>query len=153
MRGYTIQNSINLLEKEKGGGAGGASSAADVSFDNTGTGIVATNVQNAITEINGKFPVRVSVPFTNVDMALGTPVTISQAALDVGSIQSITGSFVVDGYTYSIPDINFRVDITPTKELQITAPSTAMNGISGGVIIEHVPTPAPSEAKTTRKKK
>ena len=52
MRGYTIQNSINLLEKEKGGGAGGTSSAADVSFDNTGTGLAATNVQSALSEID-----------------------------------------------------------------------------------------------------
>ena len=52
MRGYTIQNSINLLEK--GGGAGGASSAAGVSFDNTGTGLAATNVQTALGELDAR---------------------------------------------------------------------------------------------------
>ena len=50
MKGYTIQNSIDLLEKN--GGGSGASSAADISFDNTGTGLVATNVQTAISEVN-----------------------------------------------------------------------------------------------------
>lgn len=148
MKGYTIQHSIELLEKQAGSGSG-ASTASEVSFDNTGTGLVATNVQGAIAEVNGKFPSKVIVPFTDVTMPLGTPVIISQA-LAVGTIQSITGSFVVDGYTYSIPDINFRVDVTPDKELQITAPSNAMSGISGTIIIEHVP--AASEAKSTRKK-
>lgn len=54
MKGYTIQHSIELLEKEAGSGSGGASTAAQVSFDNTGTGLVATNVQTAITEVNSK---------------------------------------------------------------------------------------------------
>lgn len=53
MKGYTIQHSIELLEKSQGSG-GGASIASAVSFDNTGTGLVATNVQSAISEVNGK---------------------------------------------------------------------------------------------------
>lgn len=52
MKGYTIQNSIELLEKKAGSGSGGASTAAEVSFDNTGTGLVATNVQTAVSEVN-----------------------------------------------------------------------------------------------------
>ena len=54
MKGYTIQKSIDLLEKEvkKNGGGSGASSADNVSFDNTGTGLVGTNVQSAIEEVN-----------------------------------------------------------------------------------------------------
>lgn len=50
MKGYTIQNSINLLEKN-GTGGGGSTSAANVTFDNTGTGLAASNVQSALTEI------------------------------------------------------------------------------------------------------
>lgn len=50
MKGYTIQNSIDLLEKNSSGS--GASSATDISFDNTGTGLVATNVQTAVSEVN-----------------------------------------------------------------------------------------------------
>lgn len=52
MKGYTIQNSIDLLEKNAGSGSGGASSADDVTFDNTGTGLSATNVQSAVEEVN-----------------------------------------------------------------------------------------------------
>lgn len=51
MKGYTIQNSINLLEKEKGGGAGGASSADNISYDNTTSGLSAITVQTAIDEL------------------------------------------------------------------------------------------------------
>lgn len=52
MRGYTIQNSINLLEKNNsGGGGGGATSADAISYDNTVSGLTATNVQAAIDEV------------------------------------------------------------------------------------------------------
>lgn len=54
MKGYTIQHSIDLLEKaveNSGGGSGGGGTAADVSYSNTSSGLVATNVQNAIDEV------------------------------------------------------------------------------------------------------
>lgn len=54
MKGYTIQHSIDLLEKaveNNGGGSSGASTAADVTYDNTTSGLVATNVQAAIDEV------------------------------------------------------------------------------------------------------
>lgn len=53
MKGYTIQNSIDLLEKavENGGGSGGASTATDVTYDNTTSGLTAENVQTAIDEV------------------------------------------------------------------------------------------------------
>ena len=58
MKGYTIQNSIELLEKavENGSGSGGASTAADVSYDNTSSHLTADDVQEAIDEINAKIP-------------------------------------------------------------------------------------------------
>lgn len=53
MEKYTIQASIENLEKKvgSGGGSGGASSAANVTYDNTTSGLVATNVQAAIDEV------------------------------------------------------------------------------------------------------
>lgn len=56
MKGYTIQHSIDLLEKKvenSGGGSSGGGTAADVSYSNTSSGLVATNVQSAIDEIDG----------------------------------------------------------------------------------------------------
>ncbi len=54
MKGYTINKSIDLLENEvddlKESQTGGT--AADISYDNTGTGLEATNVQGALTEID-----------------------------------------------------------------------------------------------------
>lgn len=54
MKGYTIQHSIELLEKNGGSGSGGASTAAQVSYDNTSSGLSGTNVQSAIDEVNAK---------------------------------------------------------------------------------------------------
>lgn len=52
MKGFTIQNSIDLLEKNaNGGGGSGTTSAANVSYDNTTSGLTATNVQAAIDEV------------------------------------------------------------------------------------------------------
>lgn len=55
MKGYTIQHSIDLLEKaveNSGGGSGGGGTAVEVSYSNTSSGLVATNVQSAIDEID-----------------------------------------------------------------------------------------------------
>lgn len=51
MKGYTIQKSIDLLEKEIEKGGTGAGDASDISYDNTGSGLTADNVQTAIDEI------------------------------------------------------------------------------------------------------
>ena len=55
MRGYTIQNSIDLLEK-KGGGGGTSGTASDISYDNTISGLTADNVQEAIDELKSDIP-------------------------------------------------------------------------------------------------
>ena len=54
MKGYTIQNSINELEEkvEKLKGSGGASTAAEVSYDNTTSHLTADDVQEAIDELS-----------------------------------------------------------------------------------------------------
>lgn len=55
MKGFTIQNSIDLLEKNSGGGGGPVSvTAADVSYDNTSSLLTADDVQEAIDEVNSK---------------------------------------------------------------------------------------------------
>ena len=53
MKKYTIQASIDELEKKVAAGGGGASSAEDVSYDPTTSGLTATNVQAAIDELVG----------------------------------------------------------------------------------------------------
>jgi len=58
MKGYTIQHSIELLEEEvkNGGGSGGSTTAANVSYDNTDSGLTAETVQAAIDEIVTDIP-------------------------------------------------------------------------------------------------
>ena len=55
MKGYTIQHSIDLLEKEVDqiGGSGGGTTALNVSYDNTDSGLTADDVQGAIDELAG----------------------------------------------------------------------------------------------------
>lgn len=53
MKGYTIQHSIDLLEEEVKNKTGGASTAVEVSYDNTDSGLTAETVQAAIDEIDG----------------------------------------------------------------------------------------------------
>ena len=52
MKGYTIQHSINLLEKAVENGGSGGSTAADISYDNTSSHLTADDVQEAIDELN-----------------------------------------------------------------------------------------------------
>ena len=53
MKGYTIQHSIDLLEKKvEAGGSGGSTTAESVSYDNTSSGLTADDVQEAIDELH-----------------------------------------------------------------------------------------------------
>lgn len=51
MKGYTIQNSIDLLERSGSGGSGDTVTASAVTYDNTSSGLTATDVQAAIDEV------------------------------------------------------------------------------------------------------
>lgn len=55
MKGYTIQGSIDRLEKIVGDGLGtsGGGSAGDITYDNTESGLLSTTVQGAIDELAG----------------------------------------------------------------------------------------------------
>ena len=73
MKGFTIQNSIDLLEKAvKGGGSGGSTTAEKVSYDNTDSGLTAETVQAAIDEIDG-----------TLDTATGSISTLSGKVTDL----------------------------------------------------------------------
>lgn len=53
MKKYTMRASIDALEKEvkNGGGGGETPEASDITYDNTVSGLTATNVQAAIDEV------------------------------------------------------------------------------------------------------
>lgn len=119
MKGYTIQHSIELLEKEAGSGSGGASTAAQVSFDNTGTGLVATNVQGAITELDAK-----GHTYSTTEKVVGTWLDNSpvyEKVVEVGALANNSAKSVNHG----IENLSFVVSM----EGVATRPGDALNNI------------------------
>ena len=123
MKGYTIQHSIELLEKKiKSLGSGGSSTAAQVSFNNTDTGLLATNVQDAISELNKRFIYSSSEkvvgkwldgrPVYSKTFAIESPATAA-SALSVVDISALNVDTVIDlkGVVGTIP-INWYLDAT-----------------------------------------
>ena len=77
MKGYTIQHSIDLLEKavENGSGGGEGTSAANVSYSNTSSGLTADDVQEAIDELTAMIPIKYSLTEQEVgEWVDGSPV-------------------------------------------------------------------------------
>ena len=171
MKGYTIQHSIELLEKQAGSGSGGASTAAQVSFDNTGTGLVATNVQSAISEVNTKAGAKPEYKTTETVIGKWTDgrdvcqrVIVTESAYDVSNSTftpiteaDLTGVDLVIGGTFirignKAPiacdfDLNQSTHILGAR--QHVGNLTTLNfGIGSTLILEYVKTTA---AKSTRK--
>ena len=90
MKGYTIQHSIDLLEKAvESGGTGGSSTAANVSYNNTSSGLVATNVQTALDEISGN----VTTLSGNVTTLSGNVTTLS-GHFDYSTSETVVGKWI-----------------------------------------------------------
>lgn len=166
MKGYTIQNSIDLLEKNGSGGSS-ATTAADVTFDNTGTGLVATNVQGALEEINGK-PEHV---YSSNETVVGKWIDgrdvcekvfdAGEAGIDIAynaytttSFEILDVDFVVKCNmisTYGVCDsLICGMSTTHTLNLQTTRNGNTMG--ARYVIVDYVKTPV-TETKKTRKSK
>ena len=173
MKGYTIQHSIELLEKNVGSGSGGASTAAQVSFDNTGTGLVATNVQTAIGELDGRDNYSTSEAIIGkwID---GRP--IYRKVIDFGALPNNThkevahniadldlviklygcakapNAFAVLPYV-TVEDGNYQIALEITATDVVVWTDYDRSAYSGHVVVEYLKTaPAASEAKSTRKK-
>lgn len=167
MKGYTIQNSIELLEKKAGSGSGGASTAAEVSFDNTGTGLVATNVQGAISEVNSKI------------VGWGTPISATAeelaafAAVDDTYTAPASGLLVIDckptqnaenylyvsktggfAFKYSADSGNDNMLIIPVTQGDVLAITNLLKCTAFSIVTFPfaLSVPATSSTKSTRKK-
>ena len=96
MKGYTIQHSIELLEEEvkNGGGSGGSTTAANVSYDNTDSGLTAETVQAAIDEIVTDIPevdpIKAAIVLPFIDTA-----NVIQAT-ETASVETLTYTPTVD---------------------------------------------------------
>lgn len=118
MKGYTIQHSIELLEKavEGGGGSGGGGTAASVSYNNTSSGLVATNVQAAIDELK-----------TDLTTVASSVPTIDDYGLDFSAGEKLVGKWVdgSDLYAQTI-DIGALPNAATSK--------TYAHNISGNIV-------------------
>lgn len=103
MKGYTIQHSIELLEKNQGGGSGGPTSADKVSFNNTGTDIVATNVQAALAELAGRLVF--SETETLIGQFNGLPLYSKIAKVPADFTLGINGTWTNSGVAFT-SDVN-----------------------------------------------
>ena len=88
MKGYTIQHSIDLLEKQvEAGGSGGSTTAENVSYDNTSSGLTADDGQEAIDELK-----------TDLGTVAASVPTIAQYGANYSTTEHVVGSWI-DGTT------------------------------------------------------
>lgn len=105
MKGYTIQESIDLLEKavENSGGSSGASTAADVSYSNTSSGLLATNVQAAIDELDTKVDnLETGHVYSTIEAQVGKWIDNSpvyEKTIECGTLPNNTSLTVAHGIT------------------------------------------------------
>ena len=167
MKGYTIQNSIDLLEKN-GTGTSEPTIAANVSFDNTGTGLVATNVQSAIEEVQtgasnagtystsetligtykGKPHYRKVIHFDST-LAVALSGQWVSTGVDISDIEQLTRvTSLSSSFVWNILSaFSNSGDLTLTSVVNAGSNSASVDDI----IIEYTKAAA-SEAKSTRKK-
>ena len=102
MKGYTIQHSIELLEEEvkNGGGSGGPTTAANVSYDNTTSQLTADDVQEAIDEVVGMIgaiPVYTGVEYSETEAKIGKWIDgadLYQKTISCGALPNTTDKVV-----------------------------------------------------------
>ena len=152
-----------------GGGSGGSTSADKVSFDNTGTGLVAANVQNAISEVNSNLNIALSglFPSDTQEHQIGANLFVKKCAgesLASGEevlIAGVTGDLIAAfGYVsesrYKFT-VNTYIDANNSAQVFQTVESGDISIQTGTAFrsaycIYVIYTKAASEAKKTRKK-
>lgn len=178
MKEYTIQASIERLEKEvaSGGGGGGSSSAASVTYDNSLSGLSGTNVQSAVDEINASVETnKTAIAAINAKtIKFGTAVVESIDGLNVVNAKhtflngglacvNIVTSGSATGYCYvSVNDVmysgttpngyagNLIIPVNSGDELTISQISTGVSINSIKVVpIEFT---IPTNTRTTKRK-
>lgn len=91
-----FQNLLNAIT-QSGGGGGGSSDAKDITFDNTNTGMTATNVQDAIDEVfryvsNGKQLIADAI--TDKGILTSATDTFSKMAENIRNISGSTSELI-----------------------------------------------------------
>lgn len=117
MKGYTIQHSIDLLEKQvEAGGSGGSTTAESVSYDNTSSGLTADDVQEAIDELKGDIPglAQYGANYSATEHVVGTwldgTTPVYEKTFDCGALPTNTSKNVAHGIT----DLAYVISINGT---------------------------------------
>lgn len=98
---HTIIGAINELHAEIGGGSTPSIPASDVTYDNTTSGLVATNTQAAIDEVVEALPTAGAVELQSGTLVAGnTSVTLTFTEQTV-SATSLIDVYVEDGINYT----------------------------------------------------
>lgn len=122
-----------------GGSASGA--ASDITYDNTGSGLTATNVQDAIDEVEGNIPSGFAATAITYDNSVsGLTAADVQAAIDelkslIGANQYITtglstylGRCTINAGGYYLEGSTVHIDITVTTTQAINNGDTIVRG-------------------------
>lgn len=136
MKGFTIQHSIDLLEKKVDqGSGGGSSSASDITYDNTTSGLSSTSVQGAIDEIDGSVDTISSklsnvVNYSTTETEVGTWIdgrTVYRKVVDVGAFPNSTSKTVA----HEISDLDICIGLvifgTDTNHATFILPNVTTN--------------------------
>lgn len=140
MKGYTIQNSINKLEEkvEKLKGSGGASTAANVSYDNSTSHLTADDVQEAIDEVVGSVS-SLSGSINTISGALVTPFIDTTNVITAKTAITTTVTFTptVDCFVqYILSGLNTKSDLSLDNVEVVCMWSTAQFTIEGIVAVK-----------------
>ena len=138
MKGYTIQHSIDLLEKQVKGGGSGGSTAADITYDNTGSGLTADDVQEAIDEVVSMIPTNPGLELSTTEKVIGKYLDkdLYAKVVLIEAFPSTANTYV--DYPHGISNLEHLVDVTGIMELasgtRYTIPAVGFgsSGFGGG---------------------
>lgn len=137
-RGFVINSNVvgvlvgSVLTLLVGGGLTSVD-ASDVDYDNTGSGLTATDVQNAIDEIENNIEsvsTATSLHAEGTITAGNTNVTISNANITVNSY--------IDVYFWNRPDVTFSDVTVSAGSVTVTIPEADANDIAVSVRIANL---------------
>lgn len=112
---------------------GGSNDASDITYDNTGSGLVATNVQDAIDEVEANIE---GVSTATSLHAEGT-ITAGTTSVTISNV-NITVNSYIDVYFWSRPDVTYSNVVVSAGSVTVTIPNADANDINVSVRIANL---------------
>ena len=143
MKGYTIQHSIDLLEKQvEAGGSGGSTTAENVSYSNTSSGLTADDVQEAIDELVADIPTLndYGIKYSATEHQVGYGLTdepIYQKTVNFGALPNATSKKTAHGIdnlaiVYDVEAVAYQIGAS--SSLFLPLPQGVSQSTAGGTI-------------------